>query len=631
MATKTHYIFDFDSTFIQVEAMDVLAQVALANHPNREEQLNMITKITNLAMEGRYSYGESLSERFSLLYLTAAHVEQAIEILKQKITPSIERNKDFFKKNADNIYILSGAFIEIIWPIVQSFGIKRSHIFANRLLYDFEGSIIDYDRLNPLAQDQGKVKIVQQLNLKGNVIVIGDGYTDYEIKVANLANTFAAFTENISRETVIKNADMVIDELEGLFMACQIPYVNQQSHKKVLLLENIHPYVSHFFQNSGFIVKSLPNALDNEKLKEMMQDVHILGIRSKSDINANIIENSPHLEAIGAFCIGTNQIDLKACSHKGIACFNAPFSNTRSVVELALGEIILLVRRAISMNHQLRLGKWDKSSKNAHEVRGKTLGIVGYGNIGSQLSILAEAIGLHVIYYDIEDKLPLGNAKVCHSLKELLSASDIVSIHIDGRKENERFIGAKEFSMMKEGAVFLNLSRGFVVDFEALQEAVASNKLSGVGIDVYPQEPNGSKDEFKTTLTQHDNVFLTPHIGGSTEEAQFNIGEYVTKNLYAYCTNGASTGSVNFPQLYLPTINKTQRLIHIHKNVPGILAKINSLFAEHETNIEGQFLKTNDDIGYVITDINHEIEEDVLTKLKAIPHTIRVRVLKKQI
>ncbi|MGD9591358.1 MAG: phosphoglycerate dehydrogenase [Candidatus Berkiella sp.] len=626
---KNTYIFDFDSTFIQVEAIDILAQVSLANDSQQDEKLKTISSITQMAMQGRYSFAQSLSERFELLNLTTTHIEQAIEIIKQKITPSIERNKDFFKQNADAIYILSGAFTEIVWPIVAPFGIKRQHVFANRLLYDFESNIIDYDRLNPLSQDQGKVKITSQLNLKDNVIVIGDGYTDYEIKAANLANTFVAFTENINRENVVKNADIVVDELEGLFLATQIPYINKNAYKKVLLVENVHPYVEHFFKNAGFEVQSLKNAPSAAELKEKMQDISILGIRSKTEITKEILENSPMLEAIGAFCIGTNQIDLGSCSLKGIACFNAPYSNTRSVVELAIGEIILLVRKAVAMNHKMHNKLWEKSSTGAYEVRGKTLGIVGYGNIGAQLSVLAEALGLRVLYYDIDDKLPLGNAKACHTLSELLALSDIVTIHIDGRKENEHFIGANEFAMMKDGVIFLNLSRGFVVDYDALVHAISSGKVKGSGIDVYPQEPSLSKGEFHTPLQAFENVFLTPHIGGSTEEAQFNIGEYVTKNLYAYSVNGASIGSVNFPQLFLPSINHGQRLIHIHKNVPGILAKINSLFAAHETNIEGQFLKTNDDIGYVITDLNHDIQEDVLAKLEAITHTIKVRVLNK--
>ncbi len=623
------YIFDFDSTFIQCEAMDILAEIGLSNHPQKKERQEMIANITKLAMEGHYSFQESLQERFPLLNVTPAHLSQAIEIIKQKISVSIERNIDFFKNNADSIYIMSGAFIEVVWPVVQPFGIKRAHIFANRLLYDFEGNIIDYDKENPLAQDQGKVKQAQLLKLKGDVIMIGDGYTDYEVKAAGLADTFVAFTENVAREPVTKQADVVISELEGLFLACQIPFVNMNTHKKVLLLENIHPYVVHFFKNAGYDVESLPNALVGEELNKKLKDVSILGIRSKTEITSEVIDNCPSLEAIGAFCIGTNQIDLKKCSQLGIAAFNAPYSNTRSVVELAIGEIILLVRRAVGMNNKLRLNQWDKSSTGAHEVRGKTLGIVGYGNIGAQLSILAEALGMQVLFYDIDDKLPLGNAKACHSLEDLLNASDVVSIHVDGRKENENFITAKEFAMMKDGVIFLNLSRGFVVDFDALVHAVKSGKISGVGVDVYPVEPHGSKAEFKTPLQAFENAFLTPHIGGSTEEAQQNIGEYVSRNLHAYASDGSSIGSVNFPQLNLPTRSYSQRIIHIHKNVPGILAKINSLFAQYETNIEGQFLKTNDDIGYVITDINQEIEDHILEKLQAIAHTIKVRILHK--
>ncbi|MBS0288449.1 MAG: phosphoglycerate dehydrogenase [Proteobacteria bacterium] len=627
MAQNNIFIFDFDSTFIQVEAMDILAQIALHNHPQKEERLKMIREITELAMEGRYSFQESLSERFSLLYLTQAHLSQALEIIKQKITPSFERNKTFFKQYADSIYIVSSTFIEIIWPCVQSFGIKRSHIFANKLLYDFENNILGYDTQNPLAQDQGKVKLLQQCHFQGNIIVIGDGYTDYEIKALGIADTFVAFTENVSRKTVVDQADIIVNELEGLFLTCQIPYINKNTHKKVLLLENIHPFVAHFFNQRGYEVQSFSNALDHQALINNLKDIHILGIRSKTEINADLIEMCPNLEAIGAFCIGTNQIDLKMCSEKGIAVFNAPYSNTRSVVELALGEIILLLRRAVDMNHKLHRGIWEKASNGAHEVRGKTLGIIGYGNIGSQLSILAEALGMYVLYYDIEDKLPLGNAKVCHSLENLLNLSDVVSIHIDGREENKNFISTKEFLMMKDGVVFLNLSRGFVVDDSALMNALCSGKISGVGLDVYPTEPHGSKCEFKTPFQTFENAFITPHIGGNTEEAQQNIGEYVSRNLHAYLGEGTSIGSVNFPQLFLPSLNYPQRIIHIHKNVPGILAQINSLFAQFGANIEGQFLKTNENMGYVITDLNHEIDQSMVEKLKEIDHTLKVKTL----
>lgn len=629
MPTPKNYIFDFDSTFIQVESLDILAEIGLANHPEKELRLSTLRDITNRAMEGHLSYAESLRERFPLLNLTTLHLQQAIEILKQKISPSFARNRAFFKKNAQNIYIFSGAFIEILLPILHSFGLKRENIYGNRLLYDFEGNILGYDQYHILAQDQGKVKLAHQLKLKGETIIIGDGYTDYEVKAAGLANTFIAFTENIQRDSVIQQADAVINELEGLFLTCNIPYSHQTEHKKVLLLENIHPDVARYFKNLGYEVESHQHALPIEKLKKSLEGVCILGIRSKTEVTSELIENS-NLEAIGAFCIGTNQIDLAACSLQGIAAFNAPFSNTRSVVELAVGEIILLLRRAACMSNQLLKGIWHKSSHGAHEVRGKTLGIIGYGNIGSQLSILAEALGMHVIYYDIEDKLPLGNAKVCHSLEILLNSADVVTLHIDGRKENHHFIGANEFDMMKEGAIFLNLSRGYVVDYEALLQAMNSGKISGVGIDVYPQEPDESKGKYQTPLQQFENVIITPHIGGSTEEAQQNIGDYVSKNLHAYIIDGTSLGSVNFPQLNLPSVNYPQRIIHIHKNVPGIMAQINGLFAQYQSNIEGQFLKTNDSVGYAITDINRELSSDVLTRLKSIPNTIKVRILDKE-
>jgi D-3-phosphoglycerate dehydrogenase len=394
-----------------------------------------------------------------------------------------------------------------------------------------------------------------------------------------------------------------------------------------LLLENVHPFVHDYLKNLGYLIESEPKALDQATLIERLQGIDLLGIRSKTDVSAEVINQAPDLKAIGAFCIGTNQIALSTCSQNGIAVFNAPFSNTRSVVELAMAEIILLLRQGASALHQLSRGVWNKSSQGAHEVRGKILGIVGYGHIGAQLSILAEAMGMQVIFYDKEIKLALGNAKSCNSLEALLTLADVVSIHVDGRKENHHFIGKKEFDQMKNGVIFLNLSRDFVVDYEALVHGLQKGKIVGAGVDVFPNEPNESKSEYKTALQEFDNVILTPHIGGSTEEAQQNIGEYVSKNLHAYFSNGTSLGSVNFPQLFLPAMNHPHRIIHIHKNVPGILAEINSLFAKYESNIEGQFLKTNEDIGYAITEVNKTLDDSLFAQLEAIPHTIKVRIL----
>lgn len=620
-------IIDFDSTLITVETFDILADIALDNHPEKAERLKMISEVTQQAMEGRMGFEQSLEARFSLLSLNQYHIEQTIAVLKNKITPSFLRNKAFFKKNKDKIYIISGAFIDIVWPIVEQFGIKRSHVFANRLLYDCEGQIHGYDKFYPLAQNQGKVKLLQQLKLPRESIIIGDGYNDYEIKEAGLAEMFIAFTENITRAPLIPLADVVIDSLEGLFFTLNLPYVDSAPRKKVLLLEGIHSDVARFFSEQGYEVTAHKNALSQEDLIKLLEKVNILGIRSKTTLSAEVLKSCPDLEAIGAFCIGTNQIDIAQCNAQGIAVFNAPFSNTRSVVELALAEIIMLVRQSAKSSHLLSKGQWFKSSSNAHEVRGKTLGIVGYGKIGSQLSVLAEALGMHVIFYDIDDKLPLGNARVCSSLSHLLEIADVISIHVDGRPENRNLIDAPQFEKMKKGVIFLNLSRDFVINEDALLKAISAGKIGGVGLDVFSNEPHASDAPFSTPFQQVENALLTPHIGGSTEEAQQHIGDYVSRNLHLYCAEGATLGSVNFPALALPALHFSQRILHLHDNVPGILAQINQLFAESHCNIEGQFLKTNEKMGYVITDLNHPIEKDVLEKLKAIQHTIKVTKL----
>lgn len=627
MQTERTFIIDFDSTFIQVETLDVLASIALSQHPDKAARQKVISDITQQAMEGKIGFKESLEERIPLLSLNQNHIDQTIAILKDKISASFLRNKEFIRKNKDNIIIFSGSFIDIVWPIVHSFGLKRENVYANRFFYDCDGTIHGYDKAYPLAQNQGKVLLAQQLKLSGEIIVIGDGYNDYELKEAGVASTFIAFTENVARPAIIPLADAVIDSLEGLFLTFDLPYVDHLQHKNVLLLENIHPHVVSFLKNYGYNVTTLPHALTGQELLNQLKNINILGIRSKTELTADVLKACPNLEAIGAFCIGTNQINLTQCNAQGIAVFNAPFSNTRSVVELALAEIIMLVRQSAKSSRLLSQGQWQKSSTHAHEVRGKTLGIIGYGNIGSQLSIVAEALGMHVIFYDIDDKLALGNAKACHTLEALLEQADIVTLHVDGRPDNKHFIDAPQFEKMKDGVVFLNLSRDFVVNYDALATAVSSGKIIGLGIDVFPNEPHESKAKFSSVFQAFENSILTPHIGGSTEEAQHNIGDYVSKNLHHYCAEGTTLGSVNFPALSLPSLNYPQRIIHLHENVPGILAKINGLFAESKCNIEGQFLKTNDKMGYVITDLNQEIEAAVLEKLNSIAHTIKVRSL----
>jgi D-3-phosphoglycerate dehydrogenase len=396
---------------------------------------------------------------------------------------------------------------------------------------------------------------------------------------------------------------------------------------RALLLESVHGDAVDLLAAAGVAVESVRGALDPAELAQRLAGVQLLGIRSKSEVDATVLDAAPDLLAIGAFCIGTNQIDLGAAAERGIAVFNSPFSNTRSVVELAIAEIIALTRRLTDKNADLHAGRWDKSASGAHEIRGRRLGIVGYGNIGAQLSVLAESLGMSVSYFDTADKLALGNARSCASLGELLSTSDVVTLHVDGRPGNADMFGEDQFTLMRPGALFLNLSRGFLVDHGALRRHLESGHLAGAGVDVFPVEPKARGDEFVSELRGLRNVILTPHIGGSTEEAQQDIGRYTAGKLRDYLVEGSSTMSVNLPHVQLPERADTHRLAHLHHNVPGVLASINGLLADNKVNIEGQLLGTRGELGYVITDIAADYPAGVPAELAAMAETVRLRVL----
>jgi D-3-phosphoglycerate dehydrogenase len=400
-----------------------------------------------------------------------------------------------------------------------------------------------------------------------------------------------------------------------------------ETPKRALLLENIHPDAVTRLTAAGFEVRTLPRALSEDELIQELPGISLLGIRSRTHVTERVLASAPELLAIGAFCIGTNQIDLSAAASRGVAVFNAPFSNTRSVVELAIAEIISMARRLPEKNTGMHNGVWDKSATGAHEVRGRTLGIVGYGNIGTQLSVIAEALGMTVYFYDVADKLAIGNARRCSTLPELLQAAETVTLHVDGRSGNRGFFGEEEFAMMRPRSLFLNLSRGFVVDHAALRRHIESGHIAGAAIDVFPVEPKGRGEEFVSELRGLPNVILTPHIGGSTEEAQQDIGEFVSGKLIDYATAGATSMSVNYPAVSLPAVPGTHRLVHLHKNVPGVLASINRVLAEHGVNVEGQLLRTRDELGYVITDIGSSYSEEVLQELRAMDVTIRLRTI----
>ena len=394
---------------------------------------------------------------------------------------------------------------------------------------------------------------------------------------------------------------------------------------KALLLENIHPEATRILTEAGIEVEARKGALVGDDLAAALQGVQLLGIRSQSQLTDAVIGQAPDLLAAGCFCIGTNQVNLGAAADAGVAVFNAPYSNTRSVVELAIGEIIMLARRLGDKNRLMHAGVWDKSAKGSHEVRGRTLGIVGYGNIGAQLSVLAESFGMKVIFYDIADKLALGNARRCESLEELLAEADTVTLHIDGRAANTGFFGEEQFAAMKPRAQFLNLARGQVYDLEALVRHLVSGHISGAGLDVFPTEPKVAGDPFMSALQGMDNVILTPHVGGSTKEAQVDIGRYVAGKLLDYVASGNTSMSVNLPEVATQPFEGT-RVLHLHRNVPGVMAHLNQVFAQHDGNITFQSLATQGHIGYAVTDVSGS-HPNLQHELAALEETIRVRVI----
>lgn len=401
-----------------------------------------------------------------------------------------------------------------------------------------------------------------------------------------------------------------------------------KSKIKFLLLEGVHQSAIDTLSAAGYTnIEYLTTALSDDKLKESIKDAHFVGIRSRTQLTEEVFAAAEKLIAVGCFCIGTNQVDLKAATQRGIAVFNAPYSNTRSVAELSLAEAILLMRGIPAKNAQCHRGDWAKSAENSFEIRGKKLGIVGYGSIGTQLSVIAESMGMEVFFYDVVTKLPLGNAKQVGSLKELLGCADVVSLHVPETAATRWMIGAEQFEQMRQGSILMNASRGTVVDIDALADALRSKKLNGAAIDVFPTEPRSNKEEFISPLREFDNVILTPHIGGSTLEAQENIGREVGEKLCQYSDNGITTSSVNFPEVALPSDPNVHRILHTHTNVPGVMNAINQVFADNGINICGQYLQTVEEIGYVIVDVTADVSDLALEKIKQVEGTIRARVL----
>jgi D-3-phosphoglycerate dehydrogenase len=511
---------------------------------------------------------------------------------------------------------------------VAEYNIPSERVFANTFEFDEQGNIIGFDEKNVLATHNGKIQCLKTLDLEGEVQVIGDGYSDYVMREAGIADKFFAYTENVHREKAANKADHVAPNLDEFLFVNDLPrsLSYPKNRIKILLLENVHPAAFDNLSEDGFSVELVKSSMSEDELIEKIRGVHVLGIRSKTQVTQKVLDAANKLLVVGAFCIGTTQIDLDYCKRKGVVVFNAPYSNTRSVVELAIGEIIMLMRTIFPRSTEIHKGIWNKTAINSREVRGKNLGIVGYGNIGKQLSVLAEAMGMRVYYYDIEDTLALGNAVQCTTLEDLLNVSDVVSLHIDDNPANRKFIGEREIKQMRDGAMLINLSRGFVVDIPALVNGLKSGKLAGAAIDVYPEEPSAN-GAFQSELQGLDNVLLTPHIGGSTEEAQRNIADFVPNKIMDYINSGSTVDAVNFPNIRLPKQVNAHRFLHIHKNVPGIMARINEVLAKYEMNITGQYLSTDNEVGYVISDLDKEYPKEVIQALKKVENTIKFRVL----
>ncbi|MDP3403146.1 MAG: phosphoglycerate dehydrogenase [Brevundimonas sp.] len=629
MAAAPTLIFDFDSTLVRIETLEALADIALEGHEEAGRIRAEVASLTDRAMAGELDFGEALRARLELLPLTRSHVEALADRILDEGTPSVRRNLRFFNENAANIVILSGGFREIIAPVAQRLGIAPDRVLCNDLRYDAEGRVTGVDDANPLSHANGKPAVIRALGLTGPVVMVGDGWNDAEVKLAGAADRFHAFTEIARRDKVVAVADSEarsIDELlhaEGLAGRWSYP----RSRIRMLLLENIHPAAVERLEEAGYSVETMKGALDEDDLIERIRGVHVLGIRSKTNVSERVMAEADRLLAIAAFCIGTNQIDLDAAAARGVAVFNAPYSNTRSVVELAIGLTITLMRDVVDKSAAMHTGQWNKSAEGSRELRGKTLGIVGYGAIGSQLSVLAEALGMRVIFHDLSERLALGNARRMRSLDALLAESDVVSLHVDGRRENGNLIGAAQFQAMRPGTLFLNLSRGHVVDVGALAQAIGSGRVGGAALDVFPEEPRTNADPFDSPLRGLKNVILTPHIGGSTEEAQEAIAEFAAERLLGYLNRGDTTFCVNLPNVQLAEVSGGHRILHIHRNQPGVMAELNRELSAAGLNILGQHLKTDERTGYVITDVDRDYDPEALRVLKNLAGTLRFRLL----
>lgn len=634
-------LFDFDCCFLQQEAIEFLIELGLRKFDVTEQQfrLESLRSLAARTEAHEVSRGQKMNQQLQISKINQEDIKRASSLMDTQLLPEAQLVINYLKDNNRQIIIFSRGFEELVFPITDMLGIPRRNVFTNRLLFDTANEIPEIDESNPLFLQSGKGYLAEYLKNEGRLLgptaVIGDSRADLSIRKSGIANYFIYFQNLKIDEITLSEADFVIQQLDQILPLVTSPFfINQKKSslpaekapKKyhTVLVENIHHIAAMKLKDANFSIQSYKHAPDIDELELLTSNCHVLGIRSKTQLQAEILAKMQNLFVIGCFCIGTDQVDLEAAAQQGIPVFNAPYANTRSVAELVAGMAIILMRDVLDKNNAAHQGQWLKKTTHARELRGKTVGIIGYGHIGSQVSILLEDLGLKVIYYDILDKLPLGNAKRVPSLEMLLADADIVTLHVPDTPETRGMMNETTINKMKSGSILINTSRGKVVDLDALKSALVSGHLIGAAIDVFPDEPSSNQQAFICELQNLPNVLLTPHIGGSTMEAQERIADEVSTKLINFLKTGATVGAVNFPEVDLPLTVDSYRILHIHRNQPQVLAKIHNIFSQYQVNVTAELLKTRDSIGYLIVDIHQDSPAPVTELLSRLTETIRV-------
>jgi D-3-phosphoglycerate dehydrogenase len=592
------FIIDFDSTFTQVEAMEELAAISLKNDPEKEAIIEQIKHLTDLAMDGKMPFNKSLKARIALLSAKKYHLNMLVNKLRKKVSPSFARNKEFFKKYQGRILIVSGGFKEFIAPVVKSFFIDEDCIYANTFIYDKKNNIIGSDEENPLAQEAGKVKLLKQLKLKGQVIAIGDGYTDYQMRESGMVEQFFAFTENIARERVLAKADCIAPSLDEILYKMKLPMALSYPKSRInaLLLGKETFATAPYFKLEGYnVIKR--DSLSNKALTDLKNASIIVSSLKQEITNLN---SFPKLISLAVWGNNNQQFNTNMAQQMAVPIFSSPYANTRSVVELGLGFMFQLSRQTNT------------------ELRGKKIGVIGYGNAGSLMGVLAQNLGMDVLYFDEKDRAPLGNAMACKSVTDLLKKSNYVVLLQS--KNTGTILAEKELKQMQQNACLINLSYDDSIEVQAALKLVQQKKLFGFAMD-FQQEESYLK------LKPNSQIIATLNQRNNTLETQQNIASFTSEKIIQYINTGNISRSLNFPDIQLPALQGSHRFIHIHKNKPGLLAKINAVLAKHKINITGQYLKTNETLGYVITDVSKKYDNEVINELKKIEATIKFRVI----